>query len=102
IILKPLARLVGHIGGIRQSGDLSVALNEHRNDELGALARELDRMTSELNDARRALLEQSFKAGKADTAAEVLHNIRNALTPMINGIDRVMRTCRSTASLRVP
>src|SRR5690606_7555059 len=102
IILRPLERLAAHMNGIRQSGDLSVALNEKRRDEIGALARAFDRMTRELYDARRALLEQSFKAGKADTAAEVLHNIRNALTPMMNGMDRVMRTFQATGSLRVP
>jgi sensor domain CHASE-containing protein len=101
IILNPLGKLASHIGSIRQSGDLSVSLKLHGNDEIGALGREFDRMTSELNDARRALLEQSFKAGKADTAAEVLHNIRNALTPMINGIDRVSRTFQSSTGMRI-
>lgn len=101
IILRPLERLAAHMNGIRQSGDLSVALNEKRRDEIGALARAFDRMTSDLHDARRALLEQSFKAGKADTAAEVLHNIRNALTPMINGIERVAHSFESTGRLRI-
>lgn len=102
IILRPLERLAAHISGIRRSGDLSVSLNESRADEIGALAGEFDRMTHDLHDARRQLLEQSFKAGKADTAAEVLHNIRNALTPLINGIDRVSRNFRSLGALRIP
>ncbi len=102
IILRPLERLATHIGGIRESGDLSIMLNDDRGDEIGALAREFDRMTSELHQARRLLLEQSFKAGKADTAAEVLHNIRNALTPMINGIDRVTRMFQSETARRIP
>lgn len=101
IIARPLQRLANHITGIRRSGDLSVRLNESRRDEIGALAAEFDRLTKELQDARRQLLEQSFKAGKADTAAEVLHNIRNAMTPLINGLDRVSRSFRSTGSLRV-
>jgi sensor domain CHASE-containing protein len=94
IIVLPLERLANHITGIRKSGDLSVRLDESRTDEIGALAGEFDRMTKDLHDVRRLLLEQSFKAGKADTAAEVLHNIRN-------GIDRVSRSFRSAASLRV-
>jgi two-component system, NtrC family, sensor kinase len=101
IIARPLQRLANHITGIRRSGDLSVRLNDSRRDEIGALAAEFDRMTKELHDARRQLLEQSFKAGKADTAAEVLHNIRNAMTPLINGLDRVSRSFRSAGSLRV-
>ena len=58
-------------------------------------------MTAEISDARQLLLEQSFKAGKADTAADVLHNIRNAMTPLINGIDRLTNYFGATADLRV-
>ena len=101
IIVQPLESLASHITGIRRSGDLSLRLNNSRTDEIGALGAEFDRMTKELGDARRQLVEQSFKAGKADTAAEVLHNIRNAMTPLINGIDRVSRSFRSMGSLRV-
>jgi signal transduction histidine kinase len=101
IIVVPLHRLANHITGIRQSGDLSLRLNELRHDEIGALAREFDKMTKEVQDARRLLLEQSFKAGKADTAAEVLHNIRNAMTPLINGIDRISMGFKSAGALRV-
>lgn len=101
IIVLPLQRLANHITGIRHSGDLSLRLNERSSDEIGALSREFDQMTREVHDARRLLLEQSFKAGKADTAAEVLHNIRNAMTPLINGIDRLSRGFKTVGGLRV-
>ena len=101
IIVLPLERLASHISGIRESGDLSLRLNETRSDEIGDLAKEFDKMTMEVHEARRQLLDQSFKAGKADTAAEVLHNIRNAMTPLINGIDRLSKNFRFTGGLRV-
>lgn len=101
MIVLPLERLANHISGIRESGDLSLRLNEKRSDEIGALAKEFDKMTLEVHEARRQLLDQSFKAGKADTAAEVLHNIRNAMTPLINGIDRLSKSFRFTAGLRI-
>src|SRR5690606_8012240 len=101
IIVLPLERLASHISGIRESGDLSLRLNETRSDEIGDLAVEFDKMTLEVHEARRQLLDQSFKAGKADTAAEVLHNIRNAMTPLINGIDRLSKNFRFTGALRV-
>jgi hypothetical protein len=50
-----------------------------RNDEIGLLAFQFDTLTTEVHNARQALLDQSFKAGKADTAAEVMHNIRGHL-----------------------
>lgn len=101
IIVQPLSGLAGHIVSIRKSGDLTNRFDADRADEIGALANEFDRLTDELHDARKLLLDQSFRAGKADTAAEVLHNIRNAMTPMINGIDRLGRNFGVTDKLKV-
>jgi sensor domain CHASE-containing protein len=101
MILRPIEDLSTHIDDIRESGDLSRKLSMSRNDEIGLLASQFDTLTTEVHNARQALLDQSFKAGKADTAAEVMHNIRNAMTPMINGIDRIKRSFKVTDSLRV-
>lgn len=100
-ILAPLERLASHIGRIRESGDLTHKVEDAANDEIGELAQQFNKLTGEVHDARQALLDQSFKAGKADTAAEVLHNIRNAMTPMINGIDRLGRSMNVARKLRV-
>ncbi len=100
-ILSPLELLATHINRIRESGDLTHRSGLPPRGEIGLLAQQFDNMTAEVHDARQALLDQSFKAGKADTAAEVLHNIRNAMTPMINGLDRLSRALRVPGSLRV-
>ena len=99
-ILSPLETLATHMDHIRESGDLTQNSSSESNDEIGALARQFDSLTSEVHEARRALLDQSFKAGKADTAAEVLHNIRNSMTPMINGLDRLVRAMNVTDEIR--
>jgi sensor domain CHASE-containing protein len=101
IIVLPLEALAGHITAIRKSGDLTHKLGDSRNDEIGELAGEFDKLTQELHEARKLLLDQSFKAGKADNAAEVLHNIRNAMTPLINGIDRLAKNFGTTKKLRI-
>ena len=101
IIVLPLEGLAGHITAMRKSGDLKDKLDDARNDEIGALAGEFDKLTDELYEARKLLLDQSFKAGKADNAAEVLHNIRNAMTPLINGIDRLAKNFGAAGKLRV-
>ena len=101
MILRPIEQLTHHIDDIRQSGDLSRQLDMQRRDEIGVLAGQFDGMTAEVHDARQSLLDQSFKAGKADTAAEVLHNIRNAMTPMINGLDRLRKAFKVTDNLRI-
>ena len=100
-ILTPIERLVQHIKKIRDTGDLSHRLKVTSGDEIGALATEFGNLTAEVDDARKALLYQSFKAGKADTAAEVLHNIRNAMTPMINGLERLAKSFNIGNELRV-
>jgi len=100
-VIHPIERLTGHMDEIRKSGDLSNKLNLQSNDEIGLLADQYDRLTSEVYETRTALLHQSFKAGKADTAAEVLHNIRNAMTPMINGLDRLSNALKVTDKLHV-
>ena len=101
MIVKPLERVATHITSIRESGDLSGRIIMKRNDEIGTVADELDEMAGNLDDARKLLLDQSFKAGKADTAAEVMHNMRNAMTPLINGIDRLGGVFDVTKGLKV-
>ena len=98
-IIRPIVKLTNHMDTIRKSGDLSHSLNLNSDDEIGLLADQYDKLNSEVHDTRAALLHQSFKAGKADTAAEVLHNIRNAMTPMINGLDRVGKAFKVTDDL---
>ena len=100
-ILRPLEKLTRHLNEIRKHGDLTENLNLNRSDEIGVLSDQFDKLTSEVHGARKALLDQSFKAGKADTAAEVLHNIRNAMTPLINGIERLTRSCAVGETLRI-
>ena len=100
-IIRPIVELTSHMDKIRKSGDLSDKLNLNSNDEIGLLADQYDTLNSEVHETRAALLHQSFKAGKADTAGEVLHNIRNAMTPMINGLDRLGKAFRVTEGLHV-
>jgi len=100
-ILQPIEGLADHMTKIRQSGNLLHRMPLQQNDEIGALAHQFDDLTGEVHNARQALLDQSFKAGKADTAAEVLHNIRNAMTPMINGLDRLGKSFKVADNLRI-
>jgi signal transduction histidine kinase len=97
----PLEDLTRQITRIRKCGDLSQRLNSSRDDEIGSLAAQFNRLTEEVHDARMLLLDQSFKAGKADAAAEVMHNIRNAMTPLINGLERLAKPFKVANSLRI-
>jgi signal transduction histidine kinase len=99
-IVRPLGKLAAHMAGIRRSGELSTRLTPTRDDEIGRLATEFNSLTAELQEARRQLVDQSFKAGKADTAAEVLHNIRNAMTPVVAVAENLSTTLEEITSLR--
>ncbi len=82
IVLNPLARMTGHALNIGLNEDLTTRLNFDRQDEIGVLAREFDRMVARVAESRRQLVDQSFKAGFAELAKGVLHNLGNAMTPM--------------------
>jgi sensor domain CHASE-containing protein len=81
-VLTPVMRLTQHAVAIGESEDLRARLALVRDDEIGTLADEFDRMTSRLAEARRRLVDQSYHAGIAEMASGVLHNIGNAITPV--------------------
>jgi two-component system, NtrC family, sensor kinase len=88
LVTRPVRSLTQQVTQIAGSGDLSVRLSWTRRDELGTLAAQFDHMVEELADARRKLAEMSYKIGRSDVASGVLHNVRNALSPLANQIQR--------------
>ncbi len=81
-VLDPLGRLTRHAAALGAGDDLSLRLASTRQDEIGVLSREFDRMVQRLAETRQKLLEQSYKSGVAEMASGVLHNIGNAITPI--------------------
>ena len=82
MILRPVGRITRHAVRIAEHDDLEARLELDRDDELGILAREFDKMVDKLADARRRLVDNSFEAGAAQIASGVLHNVGNAMTPL--------------------
>jgi two-component system, NtrC family, sensor kinase len=82
VVLNPLARMTRHAVEIGRNEDLTTRLNFGRHDEIGVLAREFDRMVARVAETRSQLVDQSFKAGFAELARGVLHNLGNAMTPI--------------------
>jgi two-component system, NtrC family, sensor kinase len=81
-VLSPLARVTRHAVAIGKGTDLSARLNLKGHDEIALLAREFDGMVGRVADTRRELVDQSFRAGFAELAKGVLHNLGNAMTPL--------------------
>ena len=82
VVLRPLALVTRHAVSIGEGTDLTARLDRAGNDELAALAREFDRMVERVAESRRQVVDQSFKAGFAELAKGVLHNLGNAMTPL--------------------
>jgi sensor domain CHASE-containing protein len=88
-VVAPLTKLTDHALALGQSDDLGARLKMGRGDEIGTLAREFDRMVDRLEATRRKLLEKSYHLGRTEMAAGVLHNIRNAMTPIIVRVEEL-------------
>jgi two-component system, NtrC family, sensor kinase len=82
LILRPLAAVTRHAVALGEGKDLTTRLDLPGNDEIGVLAREFDRMVARVAESRTRLVDQSFRAGFAELAKGVLHNLGNALTPV--------------------
>src|SRR5579871_6181483 len=79
VVLNPLAVITRHAVAIGEGRDLTTRLDFKGNDEMSALAREFDRMVERVAESRRQLRDQSFQAGRAEVATNVLHNVGNIL-----------------------
>lgn len=81
-VLAPLARVERHMELVRQSGSLQLLADDGRRDEIGALGRSFNAMLSQLKDLREQIEAQSFALGRSESAVAVMHNVRNALSPI--------------------
>ena len=83
VVLAPLERVTRHAVAVARDTDSTARLNLPGDDEVAHLAREFDRMVERLAEAHRELIDQSFRAGFAELAKGVLHNLGNAMTPSV-------------------
>lgn len=64
-------------------GDFSRPVVATGNDEFTRLSRSMNQMMADLAASRKKLLEQSYYSGMADMVSGTLHNLRNALAPIV-------------------
>ncbi|MDZ4868893.1 MAG: CHASE4 domain-containing protein [Alphaproteobacteria bacterium] len=86
VVTGPLENIIAHTDMIASTNDLDRPLAFVRKDEIGALAGAFDRMIVDLRAARQQIEEQSFVSGMTNMAAEMLHNIRNSLSPVATAV----------------
>lgn len=88
LVLRPLARVERHMQTVPQTGSLELLRDVPRNDEIGSLAASFNAMLRQLQDLRGQLELQNFALGRSDSATAILHNVRNALTPVSTIVSR--------------
>lgn len=96
VVVNPLTRVTAHALRVGANDDLRAKLNETRSDELGILAREIDRMVDRLADSRGQLLDIAHRSGKAQIAIDVLHNIGNVLNRVTVATDVLSQRLRTS------
>ena len=101
IVLAPLGRVTRHAIALGAADDLTPRLNLNRSDEIGALAREFDRMVAQVAESRRQLVDNSFNAGVAEFSRGVLHNIGNAMTPLGVRLAKLQQSLRAAPTADV-
>jgi len=82
IIIKPLSSVNLFALEIGRSGDLTSRLHLNSRDEIASLADSFNQMVAQLHQARVDLMERSYRAGIAELASGILHNVRNSLTSL--------------------
>lgn len=94
----PLARLTTALKRVGETGDLTLHFRTSRNDEIGEVAGEFEKMLARLTESQDAVVNASRHAGMAEVAANVLHNVGNTLTNSIvltSDIQSTLRTSRT-------
>jgi len=95
IVVKPIRCLTEHVIRVAQTDDLTTRITVSSKNEIGTLAEKFNYMTDQLQGARIKLLEESYHHGKSEQAAGMLHNIRNALTPVFTRLSALSEQLNS-------
>lgn len=95
-ILRPLQGIADHAVRVGRHDDLKARLALCRRDEIGTLAGEFDDMVARLADSRKKVLDSAHRAGMAEIASEVLHNVGNAVNSAGCSVEVLEGRCGSS------
>lgn len=79
LVIAPLSTLTAKAVEIGKSDDTTIRVGLSRDDEIGQLAGEFDRMLGKLARSREQVVETARLAGMSEIATGVLHNVGNVL-----------------------
>ncbi|TCM52753.1 sensor domain CHASE-containing protein [Rhizobium sp. PP-F2F-G48] len=82
IVIRRIETLRSHLLSVAASGHLDPMREDGKGDELSETVVSFNAMARQLDDLRAKLRRQDYDHGAADEAAGLLHNVRNALSPI--------------------
>jgi sensor domain CHASE-containing protein/nitrogen-specific signal transduction histidine kinase len=82
IAVKRIEKLGLHLRNVASTGKLETLAEDGKGDELSEALRSFNEMARQLADLRDKLRKQDYDHGAADQAAGLLHNVRNAMSPV--------------------
>lgn len=78
-------------------GKVNEAIQWHRNDEIGSLVKEYNKMLAQLDESAAALAKTEREGAWREMAKQVAHEIKNPLTPMKLSMQFLQRSIESNA-----
>ncbi len=112
-VIRPLQKVAQHAERVGKDDDLKARIGLNRSDEIGKLADKFDEMMASLADSRSKMQDTAHRAGMAEIASEVLHNVGNAVnsancsveilderlgSSKVNGLDRAATLLRAQST----
>ncbi|KQQ38814.1 hypothetical protein ASG19_07340 [Rhizobium sp. Leaf306] len=82
IAVSRIEMLRAHLSNVASTGKLEALPDDGRNDELSEAIQAFNDMAQQLAELRDKLRRQDYDHGAADQAAGLLHNVRNAMSPV--------------------
>lgn len=92
-ITTPLSVIQENIKNL-QLGKKNITIDWHKNDEIGVLIREYNRMVEELEKSANLLAKSERESAWREMAKQVAHEIKNPLTPMKLSIQHLQRAIK--------
>ena len=88
-IVFPIMKLIKRISKVEDAAASPHKDSTPDRNELSRLGFEFDRMCSRVQNARIKLAEKSYHSGITEMSSGILHNVRNALSPITTRIERI-------------
>lgn len=95
-ITRPLTMIKNTMQGIKLQG-INSHIEWNRNDEIGQLVQQYNRMIDELSKSANKLAKSERELAWREMAKQVAHEIKNPLTPMKLSIQHVLRAWKDGA-----